>query len=448
MPGPITSTQPQVNHGSCAGDLISALRDFKAGNCIESRVPAGQTLILSAIALGASVVTVERVLEGDCDTRYYLPMQTAANCPLALSTATPMQPIKVQGLYRLCIAPPNSTAFIKEELIESDSAACCSITAQCQPTGLPPPSVTAQVTGVPCPLAAPFIWQGAAYATVAGFIADVQAQVANAVYNAVTCQFTAPAGSVFPALVLSTPSAAGIIYCPTRALLDGGYGYHAADPRDPAATVELAPCAGDLSTDPIYIYPVAAPGRTAKVLDCAGNAIGYGVNKSVCAPPCPCPPTICAPAPIPVPPPPPPPPLRSNGWAESVIDDDFGGEVLGYAESNSGSYDAPPNRLLFPSISIWLGALGTFSAVDVVQWQLVWAPVIAGQPQPVVVTYPLDAGGNPRIKVTPTPQATNRYDDGVLTITATCNGVVIGPVRRVVISSTVGYNGPDGFSWV
>lgn len=305
MPGPITSTQPQVTQGSCAGDLISALRDFKAGPCIDVRVPAGQTLILSAIGLGASVVTVERVLEGDCDTRYYLPMQTAANCPLVISTATPMQPIKVQGLYRLCITPPNVAALVKEELIQSDSAACCSITARCQPTGVELPPVTATVTGVPCPLVAPFVWQGTTYGAVGDFITAVQAQAVGAVYNPITCVFTAPAGTTFPALVLSLPLST-VVYCPTIALLDGGYGYHDADPRDPAATVEIAPCSGDLTTDPVYIYPTAAPGRTAKVLDCAGVAVGYGVNQSKCAPPCPCPAT-CGPTAASSPPPPPPP---------------------------------------------------------------------------------------------------------------------------------------------
>ena len=70
-----------------------------------------------------------------------------------------------------------------------------------------PAPVTAAVTGRPCPLAAPFDWQGVTYNSVGAFITDVRNQVAGATYNASTCVFTAPAGSVFPALVLQTTAA-------------------------------------------------------------------------------------------------------------------------------------------------------------------------------------------------------------------------------------------------
>lgn len=81
-------------------------------------------------------------------------------------------------------------------------------------------------------------------------------------------------------------------YCPSMRLsCDGsevGFGFHEMDPKDPAATVELAPCQGDTSADPIYIYPTAGPGHTLKKLDCDGNVLGYAVNRSDCAPDCGC----------------------------------------------------------------------------------------------------------------------------------------------------------------
>ena len=70
----------------------------------------------------------------------------------------------------------------------------------------PPPPVTAPVTGLTCPLPGAFVWQGVQYTTSA-FITAVQAQVPGAVYNGVLCQFTAPAGSVFPSLVVSAVAA-------------------------------------------------------------------------------------------------------------------------------------------------------------------------------------------------------------------------------------------------
>jgi len=75
-------------------------------------------------------------------------------------------------------------------------------------------------------------------------------------------------------------------YCPSLPLsCDGqaGYGFHEMDPKDPAATVEMAPCPGDTSTDSIWIYPTAGEGHTIKVVECDGTVIGYAANCSNCA---------------------------------------------------------------------------------------------------------------------------------------------------------------------
>lgn len=86
-----------------------------------------------------------------------------------------------------------------------------------------------------------------------------------------------------------------VTYCPSMRLSCSGgvgFGYHLLDPKDPAATVEMATCPGDETTDPIWIYPTAGPGHTVKVMDCDGNPIGYAVNRSDCAPECGCPETV------------------------------------------------------------------------------------------------------------------------------------------------------------
>lgn len=86
-----------------------------------------------------------------------------------------------------------------------------------------------------------------------------------------------------------------VVYCPSlRISCDGqpGFGFHEMDPKDPAATVEMAPCTGDTSVDNLWIYPSAGPGHTIKVMDCDGTLIGYAVNKSDCAPDCGCPETV------------------------------------------------------------------------------------------------------------------------------------------------------------
>jgi hypothetical protein len=88
--------------------------------------------------------------------------------------------------------------------------------------------------------------------------------------------------------VLPSPEVAPA-YCASIRLNGGGYGYHANDQRDPAATVVIEPCAGDTSVDKIYLYPAAGPGHTARQNDCDGNLIGYGANRSDCAADCGCP---------------------------------------------------------------------------------------------------------------------------------------------------------------
>jgi hypothetical protein len=85
------------------------------------------------------------------------------------------------------------------------------------------------------------------------------------------------------------------VYCPSlRLSCDGqpGYGFHLLDPKDPAATVEMAPCPGDTSMDSIWIFPSAGPGHTLKVLNCDGSVIGYAANRSDCAADCGCPETV------------------------------------------------------------------------------------------------------------------------------------------------------------
>lgn len=82
-------------------------------------------------------------------------------------------------------------------------------------------------------------------------------------------------------------------FCPSMRLsCDGsvpGFGFHDMDVIDPLATVEMAPCAGDTTTDRIRIYPSAGPGHTVKITDCDGVLVGYAANRSDCAPDCGCP---------------------------------------------------------------------------------------------------------------------------------------------------------------
>jgi hypothetical protein len=155
-----------------------------------------------------------------------------------------------------------------------------------------PTPITQAIT--PCPATFPMVWNydGATYPTIGAFVNAYKAAMLPVVVTFVApCTFSAPDGTVFlptalSAIVVVPPT---VVYCPSQPLLDGGFGYHIADPKDPAATVEIAPCPGDTSTDSIWVYPTAGAGRTAKVTACDGTTIGYGANQSNCAVACPCP---------------------------------------------------------------------------------------------------------------------------------------------------------------
>ena len=308
MPGPstnISNQSPQLMAGqSCAGDMVDKLRSFGANGCLEVVVPDGRTSILTAINLGTSVVTIEQILTDKCDVFYYVPY-APHDCAVKLSAATTMQPLRVAGRYRLCISPPNPDAKIDENSVEQNGASCCAVDVKCQPVAQAAPVVSA-VTGIPCPLTAPFSWLGSTYTTLAQFIADVKAQVAGATYNAATCTFTAPTGSVFPSLVVA-PVVAALEYCASGRLPDGGFMYVVGDAIDPAATVAVTDCA----TPPAvvgYIYPSARPTATTQVLACGvgsavGPLLGYAANRSKCAAECPCPTSAPASTVAPAPPP-------------------------------------------------------------------------------------------------------------------------------------------------
>jgi hypothetical protein len=72
-----------------------------------------------------------------------------------------------------------------------------------------------------------------------------------------------------------------VVYCASQALPGGGFYYHYADSRDPAATVALTDCNGSIFG---YVYPTPGPGHTVQMKSCCPEqeTIGWGVNRSNC----------------------------------------------------------------------------------------------------------------------------------------------------------------------
>lgn len=140
MPGPTTNVCPPGNSGlapqgiKCAKDLVKHFFTFKtaADLCTAPfSVPAGYTAIITGVNLGATKVSLSYSVVGDerCEERYFVPVTNP--CAWELSTAKAQQPIKLQGVYRLCADAANADAKVKIEVVQLGSSACCAIEYLC-----------------------------------------------------------------------------------------------------------------------------------------------------------------------------------------------------------------------------------------------------------------------------------------------------------------------------
>jgi hypothetical protein len=246
------------------------------------------------VQLGSGNVTVDGcgTKPAEIETKAASEYFTDCSVKVCICAKQPWTVVSLSGDYELEVRGSNvtlSAVTVTADIYHGASLPICAAQCKaCEPAITVASPVTAVVTGLPCPLPATFMYNGA-QTTLSAFIADIKVQVTGAMYNASTCSFTAPAGSAFPSLAVSAVPTPAPVYCPSQPLVDGGFGYHIADPKDPAATVEIAPCAGDTSVDSIWVYPTAGTGHTAKVTACDGTTIGYGANQSNCAVACPCP---------------------------------------------------------------------------------------------------------------------------------------------------------------
>lgn len=135
-----------------------------------------------------------------------------------------------------------------------------------------------------CPVPTCFTWGGTQYNSVAAFVNAVKDIVPGAVYNAQTCTFSAPEGSVFPDLTI-VECVPETVYCPSLRLdvcdcNEIGFAYRDGDSIDPAATVQVLACDG---TTVGYAYPTARVGATVPYEE-NNIVIGFLKNRSECAP--------------------------------------------------------------------------------------------------------------------------------------------------------------------
>lgn len=154
---------------------------------------------------------------------------------------------------------------------------------------VPAPPVTATVS--PCPVPVCFTWGGETYNSIVAFANDIKSLVSGATYNVATCTFSAPAGSVFPPLMVVACAPVVVpptppVYCPSLRMdvcgcgTDIGFAYRNGDSIDPAATVDILACDGATIG---YAYPSAGVGHTVAYED-NGVVVGYLQNRSACAP--------------------------------------------------------------------------------------------------------------------------------------------------------------------
>ncbi len=264
---------------------VKMVRKVQNGN-------ANVTATNCEIVLPSGELTVDREYLTDCGVK------------VCICAKQPWTVVSLSGDYEIEVSGTNvgnKLVTVEADIYFGDSLPNCA--AQCKacepaavvapppppppPPAPPPPPVTATVTGLPCPLAAPFVWQGGTYASLGAFIADVRLQTAEANYNAATCTFTAPAGSVFPPLALTAVPVIPptVTYCASMALPDGGFAFQAGDNVDPEATVSMLTCAGGATG--FFLYPASGTSaagiqHTTPVLVC-GAVAGYAANRSNCA---------------------------------------------------------------------------------------------------------------------------------------------------------------------
>lgn len=91
----------------------------------------------------------------------------------------------------------------------------------------------------------------------------------------------AVSGTIETAPAVIPPPVEEVVYCASIALPGGGFMYHYADSRDPAATTQFKDCNGKVLG---YVYPTPGPGHTVEITSCCPEVttIGWGVNRSEC----------------------------------------------------------------------------------------------------------------------------------------------------------------------
>jgi hypothetical protein len=155
------------------------------------------------------------------------------------------------------------------------------------------------------------------------------------------------------------------VYCASIAMPGGGYLFHPADARDPAATIAVTDCSATPNVIG-YAYPAAGPGHTVAVEGCTGGVVGYIPNCSDCACKAPEPTTITITQP----------PIVVTGTGEAV--------VTATANGYNVHVDAPPP----PVVDINVSNLALDAAGNLVLTETDGSThqVNIPQPTPVVVT--------------------------------------------------------------
>lgn len=191
-------------------------------------------VVIKALGLGTGKLTLQIVTVIDkttpnggtickpiADTSSLLVTSSLDYPCFKLCAASPVGAVPIGGWYTVLLSADSSlsTADVSYQYVSIEQANAVPKCNGCEAPVAPPVPVTGTVTGLPCPLPASFMWNGAA-TTLSQFITDVKAQVAGAVYNAAQCKFTAPEGSTFPPLTVSAivvvppaPPNTGVLSC-------------------------------------------------------------------------------------------------------------------------------------------------------------------------------------------------------------------------------------------
>lgn len=106
-----------------------------------------------------------------------------------------------------------------------------------------------------------------------------------------------------------------------------------------------------------------------------------------------------------------------------------------YVVGAGGAHNSIGQDFDWTNDNFWIGAVGTFSPLETIEWQTTWEPGSDGfSKPPILIEHAANTSNPRRLQIRPTSPGGSQYDSGVLTINMLVNGVVRGDTLQLVLA--------------